>query len=646
MQNNAIKLFIDEQAPKYIADEFPNFIKLMEYYYEFLEQEGNSYDAIRNMKKHLNINSDSDLLLDSFIDQYIPKLPPYMDADTKLVIKNIRHLYKNKGNEDSFKFLFRILFNEDVDIYYPKEDIFKLSDGEWSDNNISLKCSSFNNASTFLFETIKQYDNNDNLIASAVVEATQEYNLGKYQLTELFISNIVGTFQSDLEIVYDDNGTLYKETVIPVLGQFEIVDGGTDQIENKRIFINNGYDYIRTFNYVSGSQTFDLNISTLFEKDDIIVKVDSTPTTNFTLTDGKDIEILDSLSGGEEIQVELPSYGGYAETQRIKDGVITQAVIRDFGIGFSVDPTLDLSNFTGVDITSSHSDTANYEGYYKDTGGFPSFGKKLQDSYFFQEYSYMLKAKRSINRYGKIVKDLIHPSGYKLFGAVELKNDVDMSVSINDALINTLNIIELHLSSPYGHGNNYTYIERYKLKFQEYNDRFDEITLDDINDHRESTNINLESNKIGLIENDDRLYWTLNFEDWALLEDLLNILKDPHMLDSLNWDFIISSGSGVQDGNVFTFGLGDVLTQDMTLDVGEEYKLSCSVIANDGDELTFKLNDGSTDIIDQTFVFENGLQEVEVVSSAATDTTGLLSVYTNNPDVVINIRWIQLKKNI
>ena len=259
MSKNDIKLFVDEQNPKYISEEFPNYVKLMEYYYEWLEQDGNSYDVIRNFNKHVDINSDSDLFLEEFIKQFIPKLPAYMDADPKLVIKNIRHLYANKGTEDSFKFLFRILFNEDVEIYYPKDDIFKTSDGDWSDNNVSIKCSSFNDASVFLFKTIEQYDLNNNIIATGVVEDVQEYNLGKYQVSELFVSNIKGEFQADLEITYtDEENITYTETVIPVLGDFTIIDGGTGQIENKRINITNGNDYIRNFIYDTGDQIFDI----------------------------------------------------------------------------------------------------------------------------------------------------------------------------------------------------------------------------------------------------------------------------------------------------------------------------------------------------------------------------------------------------
>ena len=218
------------------------------------------------------------------------------------------------------------------------------------------------------------------------------------------------------------------------------------------------------------------------------MKVNNVATSNFTVTDGRYIEITDSLTSADEIQIEMPSYGGYVESQRIRDGVITQATVREFGIGFSIPPTLDLSNFSGgFDVSGDTKDYANYEGYYKDTGGFLSFGKKLQDSFYFQDYSYVVKANRSIDRYGKIVKNLIHTAGYKLFGAVELRDELDMTIKSDEFLLNSLKIIELHLSSPYGHGNNYTYLERYKNVFSDYNENFETITLENINEHLEST---------------------------------------------------------------------------------------------------------------------------------------------------------------
>ena len=47
------------------------------------------------------------------------------------LLKLINEFYRAKGTPNSLKFLFRALYNEEIDIYYPKEDILKASDGKW-----------------------------------------------------------------------------------------------------------------------------------------------------------------------------------------------------------------------------------------------------------------------------------------------------------------------------------------------------------------------------------------------------------------------------------------------------------------------------------------------------------------------------------
>ena len=40
----------------------------------------------------------------------------------------------------------------------------------------------------------------------------------------------------------------------------------------------------------------------------------------------------------------------------------------------------------------------------------------MQDSYYYQEYSYEVKSSRSLDKYLKILKDVFHPAGNEVFG--------------------------------------------------------------------------------------------------------------------------------------------------------------------------------------------------------------------------------------
>jgi hypothetical protein len=42
--------------------------------------------------------------------------------------------------------------------------------------------------------------------------------------------------------------------------------------------------------------------------------------------------------------------------------------------------------------------------------------KKIQDSYFYQDFSYVIRSSRNFSTYSKLIKDLLHPAGLEFFG--------------------------------------------------------------------------------------------------------------------------------------------------------------------------------------------------------------------------------------
>jgi hypothetical protein len=54
-----------------------------------------------------------------------------MLADRKAVLKHIKDFYRAKGTEKAVRFLMRILYNVEIDFYYPKQDILQVSGAKW-----------------------------------------------------------------------------------------------------------------------------------------------------------------------------------------------------------------------------------------------------------------------------------------------------------------------------------------------------------------------------------------------------------------------------------------------------------------------------------------------------------------------------------
>jgi hypothetical protein len=73
---------------------------------------------------------------------------------------------------------------------------------------------------------------------------------------------------------------------------------------------------------------------------------------------------------------------------------------------------------------------AKYPGYFSTNDGFLNDSVKIQDSYYYQAYSYVLKIDERLESYKSIVKTLIHPSGLALFGEYDIRNEFDINVSL------------------------------------------------------------------------------------------------------------------------------------------------------------------------------------------------------------------------
>lgn len=140
MTNFKTSNLILEQVPEFVRDEYPKFISFLEAYYEFLEEkQGSLNNDLISKAKSIGSVSDIDLSLDDFEDHFYEKfaalLPKEAEVRKDILFKNLNRLYLSKGSIESYKFLFRLLFNEEVQIIEPKNEVLKASSSVWSIEN-------------------------------------------------------------------------------------------------------------------------------------------------------------------------------------------------------------------------------------------------------------------------------------------------------------------------------------------------------------------------------------------------------------------------------------------------------------------------------------------------------------------------------
>jgi len=136
MVDQKTSLLINRQVPEFVREEHPNFIAFLEAYYEFLEnKQGTKKNDLTTKSKDLRFISDVDFSIasfeENFFNTYANLIPRNVEVDKSFLIKHLLPLYLSKGSEASFKLLFRLLFNEEVEVVKPSNNVLRASDGKW-----------------------------------------------------------------------------------------------------------------------------------------------------------------------------------------------------------------------------------------------------------------------------------------------------------------------------------------------------------------------------------------------------------------------------------------------------------------------------------------------------------------------------------
>ncbi|AGS81095.1 structural protein [Caulobacter phage Cr30] len=224
-----ISNFVPSQFPAFYQEAGPNFILFVKAYYEWMEQNGNPIGEARNLPSYLDIDTTIEEFSKYFKSTYLNSIPSTSKADRAFSLKHIQDLYKAKGTTEAEKLLFRLIFDTDVEVYNPGNDVLKPSDGIWK---IPVYIEVERNDLTKGFKGNKITGATSG--ASAIVESIVGRNINGRLIDILYLSDIVGSFQVD-EYVSDTNDLTNAPRVVGSLTSIKIQDGGFG-IANGEIF--------------------------------------------------------------------------------------------------------------------------------------------------------------------------------------------------------------------------------------------------------------------------------------------------------------------------------------------------------------------------------------------------------------------------
>ena len=86
--------------------------------------------------------------------------------------------------------------------------------------------------------------------------------------------------------------------------------------------------------------------------------------------------------------------------------------------------------YNGNTFVTSVSGIRTLTGRYLGTKGFLSWNNKIQDSDYYQEFSYAIKSSVLVDKYRDVVQNLLHPAGTKMFGTYEITSVPNMQITV------------------------------------------------------------------------------------------------------------------------------------------------------------------------------------------------------------------------
>jgi hypothetical protein len=236
MSDVILSSIVESQLPEFIREEHQLFAKFIKRYYEWLEKNGN----IVLESKKLDDAKDVDLADNVYIEQIRKEIAPFFPQELLLdkakFLKIVGEFYRSKGTPESVKFLFRVLYNEEITISYPKEQVLRTSDGKWV-LPLALRVTD-NDPNILEIEQTKIIGQTSK--ATAIVEKaikSVDRQLG-IEYVELYISNITKLFSTGETVTTHVTGNTQIQVSATLIGSLSEIK--IDPI-NRGLYYN-GYD--------------------------------------------------------------------------------------------------------------------------------------------------------------------------------------------------------------------------------------------------------------------------------------------------------------------------------------------------------------------------------------------------------------------
>jgi len=223
-----ISNFVRKQFPSFYDEEGENFLMFVEAYYEWMEENRNPIHEARSLFDYRDIDTTLEQFLVHFQQKYLYGIPFQIISNKRFLLKHILDVYRSKGTTRCYELLFKLIYDEDVEIYYPRRDMLKASDGKWVEP-MYLEVTDSSVLNSLVGKQIVGTLSG----TTAVIEKFNRESVNKNVVNLIYISNVKpqgGDFTIGERLIAYPDSSLYSLDLAPtVIGSFtslEIINGG------------------------------------------------------------------------------------------------------------------------------------------------------------------------------------------------------------------------------------------------------------------------------------------------------------------------------------------------------------------------------------------------------------------------------------
>jgi len=221
--------FVKSQFPAFYQEEGPNFVLFTKAYYEWAESTGNPIFESRKLLDYRDIDNTLEEFLEFFQKKYLYGIPFNVIANKRFLLKHILDVYRSKGTIQCYRLLFKLLYNEDIEVYLPGRDVLRVSDGTWIVPKY-IEVSEVDNLKDYIGKTVVGTSTG----TIAVIENLIHENIHRDIVNIFYLSNLLpkgGDFKIGEKIVpvEDQSNSVAINLAPTVLGSLfnvEVATGG------------------------------------------------------------------------------------------------------------------------------------------------------------------------------------------------------------------------------------------------------------------------------------------------------------------------------------------------------------------------------------------------------------------------------------